>query len=200
MLNDEQEIAPRRRGMSPIRITLGAGIPQRLGIDGDYFHVLTAPVQDLQVRFDAGEAVPVYEGVGFRRYYREIELSSATGQSIVVYAGFGSVADGRATANVNVTATVAAGNTINNGGDVSCTHGVATQLLASDATRTYALIGNVSSNTITVRIGKSTVDATHGIALEPGETLSIATTAAIYAYNPDGANDVTINAMSIQQV
>lgn len=199
MFNDSAEIAPRQRGMTPIRVTLTAGVPQRFGVEGDYVHVITAPVTDLTLRFDNGEKVPMYEGVGFRRYYKEIELESATGQSVIVLAGFGSVFDGRATANVNVTATVAAGNTINNGGDVATVSGAATQLLAADTTRTYALIGNASTNTVTVRIGTATVDATHGIPLEPGETLSIATTAAIYAYQASGGA-VTVNALSVQQV
>jgi hypothetical protein len=109
------------------------------------------------------------------------------------------VFDGRATANVNVTATVAAGNTLNNGGDVSALAGAATQLLAADASRTYALICNVSTNTLTVRIGSSAVAAATGVPLEPGETLALATTAAIYAYNA-GGSAVTINAASVRQV
>ncbi len=200
MFNDQAEVAPRQRGMTPIRVTLAAGVPQRFGVDGDYVHVITAPVTDLTVRFDNGEPVPMYEGVGFRRYYKEIELSSATGQSVIVLAGFGSVFDGRATANVNVTATVAAGNTFNSGADVSALHSARTLLLAADASRTYAVVCNSSSNTLSVRIGDSTVAAATGILLEPGESISIATTAAIYAYNADGATDVTINAASIRQV
>jgi len=199
MFNDSSEIAPRQRGMTPIRVTLTAGVPQRFGVDGDYVHVITAPVTDLTVRFDAGEKVPMYEGVGFRRYYREIELESTTGQSVIVLAGFGSVFDGRATANVNVTATVAAGNTFNVGGDVATVSAAATLLLAADALRTYALIGNVSTNTVTVRIGPAAVAAATGIPLEPGETLSIATTAAIYGYQASGGA-VTINAVSVRQV
>jgi hypothetical protein len=199
MSYDSQNVAPRDRGMTPIRVTLTAGVEQRFGINGDYVHVITAPVTDLQVRFDDGELVPMYEGVGFRRYYREISLYSATGQSVIVLAGFGSVFDGRATANVNVTATVAAGNTLNNGGDVSALAGAATQLLAADASRTYALICNVSTNTLTVRIGSSAVAAATGVPLEPGETLALATTAAIYAYNA-GGSAVTINAASVRQV
>lgn len=199
MQDNSYEVAPRKRGMTPARIALTAGVPVRVITDGDYVHILTAPVTDLKCRFDGGEQVPMYEGVGFRRYYREVEFESATGQSIVALLGFGSVADGRATANVNVTATVAAGNTINDGGDVSCLATARTQLLAADASRTYALLSNESGNSITVRIGSVAVTAATGIILEPGETLAYATTAAIYAYN-NAASDVTINAASIRQV
>lgn len=186
--------------MTPLRMTLAAGVPKQFTIAGDYFHVLTAPVDDLTVRFDNGEPVPVYKGVGFRRYYAELELESATGQAIVVLAGFGSVADGRANANVNVSTTIAPGNTNDDGGDVSCTHAAATQLLAADDDRLYALIANPSSNTITMRIGSSGVDGTSGVPLEPGTTLPYPSTAAIYAYNPDPDDDETLSAASIKRV
>lgn len=200
MFNDSTEISPRQRGMTPIRVTLAAGVPQRFGVEGDYIHVITAPVTDLSVRFDSGEKVPMYEGVGFRRYYREFELESATGQSVIVLAGFGSVFDGRATANVSVTATVAAGNTLSSGADVSCTANTRVLLLAADTLRTYATFTNVSSNTLTMRIGDVTVTGASGTPLEPGETLTIATTAAVYAWNASMTTAETLNASSVRQV
>jgi hypothetical protein len=189
----------RNRGMISMTLTLAAGVSQRIGVSGDYFHALTAPVNDLQVRFDEGKATPIYEGVGFRVYYDALELSSATGQTVTVLVGFGSVFDGRATANVNVTATVAAGNTFYNGGDVALTSGAAGVLLAADATRTLAVVTNPSTNTVTIRVGPAAVDATHGIPVEPGETAFIPTTAAVYGYQASGG-PVTVSAASIQQV
>jgi len=186
--------------MTPIRCLLAAGVAQRFVVSGDYIHVLTAPVDDLVVRFDNGEPVPMYKGLGFRRYYSEIELESPTGQSVVLLAGFGSVADARAEANVAVTTNIAPGNTINNGADVLCAHGAATLLLAADPDRLYALIGNPSSNTLTMRIGSAAVAAATGVPLEPGTILPYATTAAIYAYNADAALDETLSAASIKEV
>jgi len=186
--------------MTPLRITLAAGVPKGFTISGDYVHVLTAPVDDLVVRFDNGEPVPMYKGLGFRRYYSEIELESATGQAVVVLVGFGSVADARAAANVNVTTNIAPGNTIDDGGDVECTHAAATQLLVADPDRLYALIANPSSNTLTMRIGTSAVAAASGTPLEPGTILPYPTTAAIYAYNADAAVDETLSASSIKEV
>jgi len=195
----EQEVVSRQRGMTIIRKTLAAGVSQQHVIDGDYIHILTAPVTDLKVRFDSGEPVPMFEGVGFRRYYRSIELESATGQTVEILCGFGSVFDGRATANVNVSATVAAGNTLRKGADVSCTSGAATLVLASDSQRLDAYITNPSTNTATVRVGPSNVDATSGIPLEPGMILPLSTTAAIYVYQASGGA-VTISAASVAQV
>lgn len=195
----EQEVSPRQRGMTIIRKVLAAGVSVQHVIDGDYIHVLTAPVTDLKVRFDSGEPVPMYEGVGFRRYYRSVEFESATGQTIDVLCGFGSVFDGRATANISVTATVAAGNTFRVGADVSCTSGAATLLLAADPARLDAYIMNPSTNTVTVRIGPAGVGAASGVPLEPGMCLPISTTAAVYGFQASGLG-VTISAASIAQV
>jgi hypothetical protein len=184
--------------MTSNTVVLAAGVPQRMGIGGDYFHVLTAPVNDLLVRFDDGKQTPAFKGVGYRVYYDAVELESATGQTVVVLAGFGSVFDGRASANVSVSSTIAPGATLNNGGDVVAVHSVATQLIAQDAARLYALIGNPSSNTQTMRIGGAGVTGSKGVLLEPGCTLPMATSAAIYAYNPHASLDETLTVMSVE--
>ena len=198
---DEREVAPRERGMTPLVITLAAGVPRAFNVAGDWFHVQTAPVADLVVRFDDGEPVRLDQGMGLRRYYQRVELESATGQAVRVLVGFGSVVDGRASVTgLTLNTQIAPGNTLNDGGKVSCTAEAATQLLAADSDRLYALIKNPSTNTLTMYIGSSSVDADSGVPLEPGETLPIATTAAIYAYNasPDTAENLW--AASIQEV
>lgn len=196
----ERDVTSNKRGMTPYRVTLTAGIEKSFDVDGDFFHVLTAPVADLNVRFDDGAPTPVFEGVGMRAYFKRFTLISATGQAVIVYAGFGHVTDGRASANVNVTASVEPGNTIDDGGDVACGANAATQLLAADADRLYATISNPSSNSITLRIGTSGVDGTKGTPLEPGMSLPIATTAAIYAFNPSLTTAQTLSASSVKQV
>lgn len=189
----------RNRGMISVSMTLAAGVPQRIGLDGDYFHVLTAPVDDLQVRFDEGKAVPAYESVGWRTYYSAVELSSATGQTVVVMLGFGSVHDGRASANVNVTANIAPGNTVDDGGDVSCPTGGPTLLANADTDRLYLKVANPSTNSNTFRIGSSSVDGTSGDLLEPGMSLPISVTAAVYAYNTGGTTE-SLTVSSVREV
>jgi len=195
------EVAPRKRGMTPIRVTLTAGVPARWDIEGDWIACITEPngVNDLTIRFDQSEKVPLPAGLGFRRYYRTIELESAIGGAFVVLAGFGSVADARATSNVSVTATIAAGNTLDNGGDVTVANGAGSLLLAQDPLRNYASITSPSTNTGTVRIGNVGVGSNTGIPLEPGQTLSIGTTAAIYVRNDSGASQ-TLSAASVREV
>lgn len=197
----EQGSPQRQRGMTPLRATLAAGVPRSWDIKGDWFQVYSAPVADLVVRFDDGEPIQVEQGIGFRRYYERVTLESATGQAVIVYAGFGSATDGRASVTgLTLNTQISPGNTLSDGGDVSCTASAATQLLAADATRLYALISNASANTIIVRVGTSAVAAGTGTPLEPGMVLPLATTAAIYAYNPHASTAVTINAAAVRQV
>lgn len=68
MQNDIQEVGPRKRGMTPVRVTLAANVPQRFGIPGDWIACITAAAADLTARFDDSEKVPVPQGLGFRRY------------------------------------------------------------------------------------------------------------------------------------
>lgn len=192
-----EEVSNRQRGMTPIRVNLTAGTPQRFDVAGDWVACITAAATDLTARFDQSEKVPLPAGLGFRRYYKTIELESATGGIFVVLAGFGSVADARATVNANLTVNTAPGNTVPVGGDVALVAGVATVLCALDATRLAATVTNPSSAAASVRVGPAGVGAANGFLLEPGESVTIATTAALYGYSAAGQ---TVSVGIVQQV
>jgi hypothetical protein len=59
-------------------------------------------------------------------------------------------------------------------------------------------IGNLASNTETLRIGDASTGATRGIELAPGETLFIPTAAALYGYNP-GASAQSITILRVRK-
>jgi len=199
---DSFEIAPtkQKRGITSERRVLAAGVPQKIGMGGDWFQVLAATVDDLKAVFDGDRPVSVYQGLGFRRYYDEVELVSATGQTVEVMVGYGNVQDSRASANVNVTTNITPGNTVSDGGRVLCAVSSATLLLALDADRLVAYITNPSDNTLTMYIGTAAVDATRGTPLEPGTTLPFPTTAALYAYNADPAVAEYLYASAVKDV
>lgn len=197
---DDDSVAPRKRGMTPQRVSLAAGTPRYWDIEGDYFHVYKAPVADLIVRFDDGEPVPVEQGVGFRRYYKRITLESATGQVVIVYAGFGSVADGRASVTgLTLNTQIAPGNTFDDGGDVAVPDSAATLLIAADPDRLYANIDVPSDAAGAIRVGTVGVALTSGRRIEPGTSVPIATTAALYAYHENGV-DVTVSVSAVKEV
>lgn len=188
-----------KRGMTPITVTLVANVPTPFVLAGSWFHTLDAAMSDLFVRFDNGKAVPAREAVGMEVYYSKFELVSATGGAVVVLVGFGTVTDGRATVNANLTTNVSPGNTFSNGGDVLVPDSAATQLLALDADRLYASIMVPSDAPGPVRVGTAAVGAANGQLIEPGMSVPIATTAALYAYHENGA-DTTVVCSAVRQV
>lgn len=192
-----EEVSGRQRGMTPIRVTLAASVPQRFDVAGDWVACVTAAASDLTARFDQSEPVPLPAGLGFRRYYKTIELESATGGAFVVLAGFGSVADARATVTANLTVNTNPGNTVPVGGDIAIGAAVATLLCALDATRLTATVSNPSTAAASVRVGPAGVGAANGFLLEPGESVTIATTAALYGYSVAGQ---TVSVGIVQQV
>lgn len=161
-------------------------------------HVLKAPVNDLILRFDDGEPVPVEQGIAMRRYYERITAESATGQAVVILAGFGSSVDGRATASVNVTTNIAPGNALDDGGDVTVPDDEVTQLLAADPDRLYINVDLPSDAPGPIRVGSASVDGTKGRRIEPGMSVPIATTAALYAYQDNG-EAVTVSVSAVKE-
>lgn len=191
---------PQLRGLKEFSFTCGAGESRTLPIGGDWCQVHECDASGALIAFDEVPSGRWYEGQGRRVYYDKVRVTSDTAQTVKLLLGFGHATDARAVVNANVDTTIEPGNTIDDGGDVVCGAGARTLLLAADpGVRRYAILKNVSSNSITVRIGTVAVGAANGVPLEPGETLPYGTDAAVYAWNP-GAVDVTINAAAIAQV
>ncbi len=74
-----------------------------------------------------------------------------------------------------------------------------TLLLAAAPTRLYALITLPSDAVGPIRVGTAAVDGTHGTLIEPGMSVPIATTAALYAYQANGSA-VTVVCASVREV
>lgn len=95
--------------------------------------------------------------------------------------------EGRDDVAVTTSASIVPGNTFEGSADVALAAATATQIIGADATRLGVLIKNPSSNTASVRIGgAATVGAAQGIELEPGESIPVATTAAVWGYSVPG--------------
>lgn len=77
--------------------------------------------------------------------------------------------------------------------DVVLAANTTAQVLPALADRRCAIIGNLATNTHTMRIGDAAVDGGRGAELAPGESIAIETEEAIYAFNPAGAiENVTV--------
>lgn len=82
---------------------------------------------------------------------------------------------------------------LNSATDVTLAAASTTQILAANAARRFAIIGNLTANAQILRIADSNAAAARGQELAPGESITIETTEAIYGYNPGGAGqDVSV--------
>jgi len=87
--------------------------------------------------------------------------------------------------NINVTkATV-----LETVADVAMVGLATTQILAANAARRVAFITNLLGNAQTLRVGDAAAAAARGTPLAPGDTITIETSEAIYAYKPVAGNE-----------
>lgn len=98
---------------------------------------------------------------------------------------------------VSVSGTVDVEETDNNDyrstADYSVPATTAAKIREISADQKYIIVSNLASNTQTMRIGDSNVGAARGTPLAPGETLVLATSDAVWAYNPGaGAESLAI--------
>jgi len=159
------------------------------------------PVATIRFNDQNGEGLAVSPGMFLKglRFDRIFLTNTAqAGKSLTLFYGvdtFGNLAiQNAAIALASVTFTK--GTTFATAADVTVTTAATVQVLAANATRRYALIGNPIANPMLMRIGDAGAAAAEGIELLPGEKIRLETSAAIFAFNPD-AVDRKITALEI---
>jgi len=162
-----------QRTGNKIAIYTGQGVTIRMSPSGQ------------QVTLDAGVVVQVQP---FDRF--EI-INGSTIQDVIVYSGEGDYFDGRSNISATISATITPATTFTAEADASIAGGASVNISAADANKRQVFISNPETNTMTFRIGDSTVDATKGFILEPSASIIIDTSAAVYAFNT-GATTETL--------
>lgn len=123
--------------------------------------------------------------------YDEVEITSTQTGTAVFHISKGGV--GSNVFSGSVTATISKPATIDTVADVALGAGAATQILPADATRQKAYICNLSTNAAVMRIGDVNVGAARGAEVQPGQSIPLEGTEAIYGYSvPGEAVAVTI--------
>lgn len=178
-------------------IPLSAGVPYLLNVGGDYYQVITC-TGSITLEFDQGVKLNREQGMGGPVSYSGVMITSSIDQTVVLSLGNtdGRVPyDSRATLNgavVNVTERVA--NTLTPKVDAAVAAAATQTLAAADATRmalwvTIPLVdtaGNLIVSNNGCRIGDSSVDATRGTEVFPGDTVRIPGTMRVDLYNGTG--------------
>lgn len=166
----------------------GAGI-QEIKARGRFLRVLSAPSAPVFLAFDGSTELErrAGQGVNYGGAFNRIAVRSTVAQTVLVCVSDERQDDDQEEVSVSVAATVAPGNTLGAGGDVSIPATSSNVLSASDATRLALIVANPPGNTDPVRVGGAGVNASSGIELQPGDSITLATTAAVHAYNPKGS-------------
>lgn len=115
--------------------------------------------------------------------FHEVAITSAVDQTLRIC-----ISQGDADVNVqtgSVTATIEKADTFTDATDVTLT-GAADLVLAANANTRLVNVTALDTNAGNVRIGAATVAANRGTPLQPGQTLTVEVTAAIYAIGTAG--------------
>lgn len=83
--------------------------------------------------------------------------------------------------------------TIDDIADVTLNNGSETSLVGADSSRREAIIVAGKANTVEIRIGKTgQVGAARGVPIQPGQSITLTTTAAIYGFASAASQTVAI--------
>lgn len=194
MKNNSVQFRPRAE-------SLQANVVYPLNSEGNFFHLVSA-TSSLQISVNDGEYITITQGQGIetQQPFRKLQIKSAAAQSVKWVTGFGRFRDNAQNVNVTTSATIDPANTYTPAADVTVLAGSSANLIGSNAGRRALTITNPTSNSNTFRLGVPlNVGANKGDILEPGDTITMATTAAIDAYNT-GATDESLTVNELEQV
>jgi len=177
-------------------LTLAAGEWVQLDITGEYIGCIKSNAA-FKVGADDNTPQPMEQGLTFRTVagesFTSIQIlnTSASSNSIELAVGEGQITDARLSLTADLT--LSANNGISDLIDISIAAGVSAQVAAVNLNRREILIQNLSGNTSLFRVGATTAASARGVELMPGQTLTLETTAEIWAFNSDaGAQSLAV--------
>jgi len=115
-------------------------------------------------------------------YFDAVEITSAAAQTVSI--AISAVAEAQLQRIVgNITASLSKAATLDSLADDSIAATSTELVAAADSDRRAIMVTNLAANTDEVRVGDSGTGATNGVPVQPGETVTVETSAAIYVYN-----------------
>lgn len=176
-------------------ITIPANGSETIHIQGRYISCYAADA-NFQIGLDDGVRFDFFAGAELLLPdsdpdFQQVDLINDTGAAIDVSLamGFGEFRDRRFSFSgvLDVSAVQVKAATLPDTADVSLVATATTIIKAINLNRREIIIANLPTNTQTMRIGASTAGAARGIPLQPGQSITLAATAAVYGYNPGGS-------------
>lgn len=169
-------------------ITIANGETYPINVVGNFINVKSAD-QAFTIRLDGTEELRAEQNRRFKLTeddsFSVVEVVNDSGANLTfqIEVGFGSVESDDVSISGTVNVEIQAHSGLSTTADDSIAATTTEQVLASNANRKEAIIGNLASNSDVVRVGDNNTGAGRGIELSPGQFLTLETTAAIYVYN-----------------
>lgn len=168
--------------------TIDAGGKAQISIPGTYFQLMESS-SDVTIRFfrhdsEIGIAENVPEGFTFgpvAEPWHRVEIESAAAQT--VKASVSRAATGLLRITGAIDADITKATTLDSLPDVVIGAGATQILAAADSTRREILVSNLAANASPIRVGDGGASAANGVPCAPGETVTITTSGAVYAYS-----------------
>jgi hypothetical protein len=173
-------------GFQNYSLTLAAGAVYTLPGVGSFLKCFSATAA-IEVKLNDGPRNPLKTGRAYRvrpgQHFERLEFYNPNAGSVDIEygVGFAEVEDDPVLSGAIEISPATGLSTV---ADVSITAASTVQVLAADTGRKGVLISNLAANTQIMRIGDSNAGAARGIQVAPGQTVTLETTAAVYAYNP----------------
>lgn len=173
-------------------ITLSNGEIYTVNTGGNFVRIKEAD-QSFTLRFDDGSEMTVSQNIIIKLQpddqFKKLEVINDSGASLTVQLeiGFGDVQSNTVTVGGTLAAEIQAHDTLVSAADDSIAANTTEQVLAANTDRKEALISNLASNTDPIRIDDSNTDATQGIEVLPGSTVTLQTKSAIFVHNTKGS-------------
>lgn len=187
-----------KKGMRDVKLTLDGVNPQQINALGDYFMVQSVGTAGATIllSFDDGPFVSRVEGDGNRVQYSKITVNASAATTLTLQVGFGYAVKASGTVNANVTAQVSPAAHNPGLAQVGVAPGTQELILAANANGLGAVFKLPSTAANGLWIGDNTAANGTGYYLEPGDSIPVYTTAAVYAFNA-GATAVDITGMAL---
>jgi len=169
---------------------------------GDFVRCLASSAA-FEIAYDGAPAFIMEAGLGFRlplgRAYTGLRLVNPSGAPVTLQLalGYGDIQDSRIGVVGNLPTMAVSPNTLTSAADVSVAATTTAMIAAANPGRAEIILQNLGLGDM--RIGDSAAAAGRGVLLAGGGTLTLTTTAAVYAYNAS-AGPADLSVLEIERV
>ncbi|RKQ73109.1 hypothetical protein [Oceanibaculum indicum] len=177
------------KGFRVYQLDLAAGQEITLDATGDFFRVMASD-RAFGIAIEDGMVFAVEAGIGFKmegEAFSKLRVVETLGLGVTlsIAIGYGVIDDARLVIAGSLPTRPTSANGLASVADVSVPATTTALVAAANADRVEIIVQNLGGTEM--RIGDSAVTAGRGVKLDGGGTLTLTTSAAVYAYNAAGA-------------